>query len=83
MLLLKQDTTKKRSVDKTISRVEFKNDGNSKKYEIKAIYNGMVYTSKLKGRLLGLYYLVLWKGYPKEEKYLEIYFNGTKSLHTY
>ena len=42
--------------------------GNSKEYKIEASWDSAVYTSKLElGQLLGLYYLVAWKGYPKEE----------------
>ena len=40
----------------------------SKKYKVKAIWDSVVYTNKLKsGHLLDFYYLVLWKGYPEEE----------------
>ena len=39
----------------------------SKKYKVKAICNNAFYASELEGHLPGLYYLVSWKGYPKEE----------------
>ncbi len=43
-------------------------EGNSKEYEIEAICDSEVYTKKLdNGQLPGLYYLISWKGYPKEE----------------
>ena len=41
--------------------------GHNKKYEVDGIWNSAVYTKKLVGQLRGLYYLVLWKGYPKEK----------------
>ena len=42
--------------------------GNSKKYEVKAIWDSAVYASKLEsGQLPSLYYLVICKDYPKEE----------------
>ncbi len=40
----------------------------SKDYEVKAICDSKIYTKELdSGHLLGLHYLILWKGYPKEE----------------
>ena len=43
--------------------------GNSKEYEIEAIWNSAVYIIELEwGHLPGLYYLVAWKSYPEEEK---------------
>ena len=36
-------------------------------YGVEAIHNSAVYTRELTGYLLGLYYLVSWKGYPEEE----------------
>ncbi len=61
MSLLEQDTTKKGQVDETTSRLEFKNNGDSKEYEIKAICNSAIYAkeSDSEYHLLGLYYLVL------------------------
>ncbi len=52
-----------------MSRLKFENDGNSEEYKIEVICNSVVYTNanKLEGDLPGLYYLVLWKNYPKEE----------------
>ena len=43
------------------------NKGNDKEYKVKAIQNSAVYTKKANGHLLGLYYLIAWKSYPKEE----------------
>ena len=44
------------------------NDNDSIEYKVKAIWDSAIYTimSKL-GYLPGLYYLVLWKKYPKKE----------------
>ena len=69
MSLLEQDTTRKRWVDKKIWQIEFdvgNNDGGV--YKVEAIQDNVVYTRKSElGYLPGLYYLVSWKGYPKEE----------------
>ena len=46
MLLLEQETIKKGQVDKTMSKLEFQDDGD-KKYKIEAICNSAVYTKKL------------------------------------
>ncbi len=50
-----------------MSRLEFENDGDGKEYEVEAICDSAVYARELEGHLPGLYYLVSWKGYPKEE----------------
>ena len=56
--LLEQDTTKKKRVDKQITELDLE-VGNSKEYEVEAIWNSAVYASKSEsGQLLGLYYLV-------------------------
>ena len=41
--------------------------GNNKEYKVDGIWDNAVYAKELAGQLPGLYYLVLWKGYPKEE----------------
>ena len=65
--LLEQDTTWKERVDKRVKKLELE-AGNSKEYEVEAIWDSVVYASKLEsGQLPGLYYLVAWKRYPKEE----------------
>ena len=43
---LKQDTTKKRQVDETTSRLEFENDGNSKEYELFNNFNTNLFVKK-------------------------------------
>ncbi len=65
--LLEQDTTRKGRVDETISRLEFETDGKGEEYEVEAICNNAVYAKESEGHLPGFYYLVSWKGYPKEE----------------
>ena len=64
--LLEQDTTRKERVDKKITQLEFE-AGNSKEYKMEAIQDIAVYANKAKGYLPGLYYLVIWKRYTKEE----------------
>ena len=41
--------------------------GDNKEYEVKAIINSAVYAKEAERHLLGLYYLLSWEGYPKEE----------------
>ncbi len=41
--------------------------GGNKEYEVKAIIDSAVYGQQANDQMQGLYYLVLWKGYPKEE----------------
>ena len=62
--LLEQNTTKKKQVNDR--QLEFE-DGNEKKYEINGIWDSVVYARESAGQLSGLYYLVLYKGYPEEE----------------
>ncbi len=57
VLLLEQETTRKGRVDKTTSRLEFKNEGDNE-YEVEAICNSVVYASESESHLPGLYYLV-------------------------
>ena len=54
-------------MDKWVKKLELE-AGDSKKYEVEAIWDSAVYASKLEsGQLPGLYYLVAWKDYPEEE----------------
>ena len=48
-------------------------EGNSKEYEVERIHDSKVYAQKLDNghHSPGLYYLVLWKDYPKEENIWE------------
>lgn len=65
ILILKQSTSRKGRVDKTI-QLEFE-AGNNKEYKLEEIQNSAVYAMESKaGHLLGLYYLVNWKSYPKK-----------------
>ena len=65
--LLEQDTTKKERMHE--EKAEKLDTGdNSGEYEVEAIRDSAVYaTESESGHLLGLYYLVSWKGYPEEE----------------
>ena len=64
---LEQDTTRKGQVSKEVQELDAGNE-NSEKYEVEAIWDSAVYANESEsGYLPGLYYLVTWKGYPKEE----------------
>ena len=41
--------------------------GDDKEYEVEAIRDNAIYAKEADRHLLGLYYLVAWKGYPKEK----------------
>ena len=65
VLLLEQDTIRKER-DDNVAELDTSDD--SRKYKVKAIWDNTVYVKELKsGHLLGLYYLVSWKGYSEEE----------------
>lgn len=51
-----------------------------RKYEVREIYNSAIYVKESRSHLPGLYYLISWKNYPKEENICELdsivqYFN--------
>lgn len=51
-----------------MSWIKFENNGKGKKYELVVIYDSEVNTKESdSGHLLCFYYLVSWKGYPKEK----------------
>ena len=59
-------------MDDQVKELEFK-ASNSKKYKVEAIWDSAVYASESEsGQLPGLYYLVVWKGYPKKENTWEL-----------
>ena len=67
MSLLEQNTTKQEQMDKRMMELELK-AGNSEKYKVETIWDNAVYISKLEsGQLPRLYYLIVWKSYPKEK----------------
>ena len=66
ILLLEKDNTKKKRVDKTVTKLEFE-AGYSKEYEMEVIWDSAIYANKAKDYLLSLYYLVAWKKYLEEE----------------
>ena len=66
MSLLEQDTTKKGGVDENVT--EFEAGSNEEEYKVERIWDSAVYAKEsAMGHLPGLYYLVSWKSYPKEE----------------
>ena len=68
--LLEQDIIRKERMDKCMMELE---TGDSKEYEVKAICNSAVYANKSESGLRpGLYYLVVWKGFPKKENTWEL-----------
>ena len=65
--LLEKNTTRKERVDERVKELKLV-AGDSEEYEVEAIWNSAVYTNKSEsGQLPGLYYLVAWKIYPKQE----------------
>ena len=65
--LLEQDTIKKGQVNDMQLDFEFE-AGNDKEYEVDGIRDSAVYAKKSAiGQFPGLYYLVLWKGYPDKK----------------
>ena len=76
ILLLKQDTTRKKRMNEIFSESEPEFDiGDNKKYKIKVIRDIAVYTKKVERHLLGLYYLVSWK-ITKKKKAPETLFSS-------
>ena len=64
MSLLEQDSTRNKQIDKNMTEFE---TGNSKEYKVETIWNSAVYANKAKSHLPGIYYLIVWKRYPKEK----------------
>lgn len=55
-------------MDETTFQLKFEANDKDKKYEIEGIQNSVVYIKELCGGYIPeLYYLVLWKSYPKEK----------------
>ena len=72
VLLLEQDTIKKGRMNKLFSKPKPKFDAdNNKEYKVEAIIDIAVYAKEAEGHLPSLYYLVSWKGYPKEKSVWE------------
>ena len=54
-------------MDEEVRQIEF-DAGDNEEYEVETIWDSAVYARELEsGNLAGLYYLVLWNGYPEEE----------------
>ena len=65
ILLLEQNTIKRERVEK-VPKLDAGNE--IEEYKVEAIWDSTVYANKSEsGHLPGLYYLVAWKGYSKEE----------------
>ena len=65
--MLEQNTTKKGRVSNEVPELERSNK-DSKEYEVEAIWDSANYANESEsGHLQGLYHLIAWKGYPKEE----------------
>ena len=67
ILLLKQDTTRKRRVDENNATKLDAGDNEGSEYKVEAICDSAVYARESAGHLPRLYYLVSWKSYQKEE----------------
>ena len=77
--LLEQGITRKKQVNKQVTELEFE-AGNSKEYKVEAIWDSAIYDNESEsGQLPGLYYLIMWKRYPKEENTWELSF-GVQQL---
>ena len=70
VLLLELDTTKKRQVNNMQLDFKFEASDN-KEYKVDGIWDSVVYVKESAGQLPGLYYLVLWKSYPKKKNLWE------------
>ena len=54
--------------ENTAEQLEFEAGDNNEEYKVKGIRNSAVYARESEaGHLPDLYYLVSWKGYPKDE----------------
>ena len=72
VLPLEQDITKKRWINNFIKVSGFELElSNDKEYKVEAIQDSEVYAKKANKHLLGLYYLIIWKNYPKKENIWE------------
>ena len=72
MSLLEQDTTRKGRVDENAFQLEFE-ENNDEEYEVEGIWDSAIYAKESEvGHLPGLYYLVSWKSYTKEESTWEL-----------
>lgn len=67
MALLEYDILKKRWVNKITTQLKFEVKNNNTKYKFKEICNSAVYTKKLEDYLSNLYFIVLYKSYPKKK----------------
>ena len=62
-------------MNELLSEPELKFDaGDNKEYRVEAIIDNAVYAKEVERYLLGLYYLIFWKGYTEEERTWELFF---------
>lgn len=73
ILLLEQNTFRKKQVDKKVRLIEFDTSNNNKEYKIETIQDSTIYTKESKSHLPRLYYLVSWKDYFKKKNTWEPY----------
>ena len=83
--MLKQDTTKKKQVDKKVKQMEFDaSDDESGEYEVEAIWDSAVYERESKsGYLPGSLLSGLIEKISRGRKYLETSFNGPSTQKAY
>ena len=69
MSLLEQDIIKKGQVDlgQVLPKLEEFEARDNKEYEVKTMIDSAVYGQQVNNQISGLYYLILWKSYSKEE----------------
>lgn len=72
MTLLEQETTKKRQVNKLLELESEFNVGKYKEYKVEVIKNSATYTKVVEYQLSGLYYLISWNNYSKNESIWEL-----------
>ena len=71
--MLEQNNTKKKQIDENVTELDAGDDEGGE-YKVEAIRDSSVYARKSEsGHLPGLYYLISWKGYLKEENTWEPY----------
>lgn len=67
VLLLKQNTTRKKQVEENVTQLEFR-ASDHEEYKIEGICNNIIFAKELEiGYLLVFYYLIFWKDYLKEK----------------
>ena len=52
--------TGKKQVDKKVTKLELKVNGNNKKYQVEAIWDNTIYANEAKVHLPNFYHIVIW-----------------------